>query len=350
LRNRFPQSVLLPDGILLMAKTRPTITDVARLAEVSKSTVSHVLNSTRNVEASTRQRVEQAIEELGYHPSAAARSLTTKRSGTVGIVISDASNFFFSEMLRGVEDILHESKNGLLVCNTDEVMEREVHYLDLLLRHRVDGIITAATSQRWSALQKAESLHTPVVYVDRHFTDLAGPYVGVDNADGAYLGVQHLIERGYTEIGIMAGFQRLSTMSERLRGYRRALQEAGLPIRDEWIVPSPLSIEAGKQAMEHLLTLPERPRAVFVSNNLITLGALIAMRSLGFACPQEMAVVGFDDHPWAVVASPPLTVVRQPAREVGQVAAQILCALIDDDGPIAPTTILKCDLVVRESS
>ncbi len=107
-----------------------------------------------------------------------------------------------------------------MVCNTDEVMDAEAHYLDLLLRHRVDGIITAATSQRWSALQKAESLHTPVVYVDRHFTDSAGPYVGVDNEDGAYLGVQHLIEQGYTEIGIMAGFQRLSTMSERLGGYR----------------------------------------------------------------------------------------------------------------------------------
>ncbi len=130
----------------------------------------------------------------------------------------------------------------------------------------------------------------------------------------------------------------------------RALREAGLPIHDEWIVPSPLSIEAGKQAMEHLLTLSERPRAVFVSNNLITLGALIAIRSLGLACPQEVAVVGFDDHPWAVVASPPLTVVRQPAREVGRVAAEILCALIDDDGPVAPTTILKCDLVLRESS
>ena len=329
---------------------RPTITDVARLAEVSKSTVSHVLNNTRNVETSTRQRVLHAIEELGYRPSTAARSLTTKRTGTVGTVISDASNFFFNEMLRGVEDVLHAGGYGLLVCNTDEVLEREAHYLDLLLRHRVDGIIAAATSRRWAALQEAESLHTPVVYVDRRFADLDGPYVGVDNESGACLGVRHLIEQGYTDIGILAGFQRLSTMQERLFGYQRALREAGLPIRDEWIAPSPLGIEAGKQAMEHLLTLPKRPQAVFVSNNLITLGALTAIRALGFACPEDVAVVGFDDHPWAAVADPPLTVVRQPAREVGRVAAETLCALIDGNGSIAPTTILKCELVVRNSS
>jgi LacI family transcriptional regulator len=268
----------------------------------------------------------------------------------VGMVISDASNFFFSEMLRGVEDALREAGNSLIVCNTDEVLEREAHYLDLLLSQRVDGIIAAATSQRWSVLQEAQILHTPIVYVDRRFADLDGPYVGVDNEGGAHLGVSHLITQGYTDIGILTGFQRLSTMRERLQGFRLAMKEARLPIRDEWVVPSPLSIEAGKQAMEHVLTLPDRPRAVFVANNLLILGALTGIRALGLTCPADVALVGFDDHPWAAVADPPLTVVRQPARDVGRVAAETLCALIEGNGSIAPTTILGCPLVVRNSS
>lgn len=329
---------------------RPTISDVARLAEVSKSTVSHVLNNTRNVEEPTRQRVLAAIAELGYRPSSAARSLTTKHTNTVGMVISDSANFFFSEMLRGVEDILHAEGYGLLVCNTDEVLQREAHYLDLLLRQRVDGIVAAATSQAWTPLREAATQHTPIVFVDRRFRDLEGPYVGADNEGGAKLGVQHLIERGYREIGVLAGFQRLSTMRERLHGYQVALSEAGLPLQDEWIIPSDLSIEAGKEAMRRLLTLPHRPRAVFVNNNLITLGALLAIRELGLDCPGEVAVVGFDDHPWAAVSAPPLTVVRQPAREIGQIAAEALCILIDGQPPDQQQYILPCELIVRESA
>jgi len=328
---------------------RPTISDVARLAEVSKSTVSHVLNNTRNVEEPTRRRVLAAIAELGYRPSSAARSLTTKHTNTVGMVISDSANFFFSEMLRGVEDILHAEGYGLLVCNTDEVLEREAHYLDLLLRQRVDGIVAAATSQAWTPLREAATQHTPVVFVDRRFQDLEGPFVGVDNEGGARLGVQHLIERGYREIGILAGFQRLSTMRERLHGYQVSLSEAGLPLHDEWIIPSDLSVEAGKETMRHLLTLPHRPRAVFVNNNLITLGALLAIRELGLDCPSEVAVIGFDDHPWAAVADPPLTVVRQPAREIGQIAARMLIDSLTGAMPHETSKVLQCELVVRQS-
>jgi LacI family transcriptional regulator len=331
-------------------KKRPTISDVARLAEVSKSTVSHVLNNTRNVENGTRERVLAAVDQLGYRPSVAARSLTTNRTRTVGMIISDASNFFFSEMLRGVEDVLHAAQYGLTVCNTDEVLEREAHYLDLLLRHRVDGIIAAATSQRWSALREAEAQHTPVVFVDRRFADLDGPYVGADNEGGAYMGTCHLMDRGYEEIGILAGFQRLSSMRERLAGCQRALREAGVPLRDDWTVASPLSVEAGRQSMLQLLSLPTRPRAVFVNNNLLTLGAMLAIKEAGLKCPEDVALVGFDDHPWAAVSDPPLTVVRQPARKVGSIAADILCALIDGREVERTSVVLPCDLVVRKST
>ena len=325
------------------------MSDVARRAKVSKTTVSHVINNTRFVETETRERVLEAVEALGYRPNAAARSLTTQRTGTIGIIISDASNLFFGEMLLGVEDVLQPENYGLIVCNTDEVLEREAHYLDLLLGQRVEGIIAAATSQRWSVLTEAEVQHTPLIFVDRTFEGAKGPFVGVDNFQGAYVGTKHLIGQGFREIGVVGGFLRLSTMRERLAGFRQALEEANLALPDDWLVTSELSIEAGFEATRKILTLPQRPAALFINNNLLTLGTLLALKELDLRCPDDIAIVGFDDHPWAAVSDPPLTVVRQPTRTLGQLAARHLLALIRGESPPPEKTILACELVVRES-
>jgi LacI family transcriptional regulator len=329
---------------------RTNISDVATKAGVSKTTVSHVINQTRFVEEETRQRVLDAIAELGYRPNFLARSLTTQKTGIIGMVISDSSNQFFSEMMSGVEEILLPKSYGLMVCNTNETLEREAHYLDLLLSQRVDGIIAAATSQRWTELTRADIQHTPIVFVDRSFGNMEGPFVGVDNQRGAYLGVRHLIECGHAKIGILAGYDRLSTMRERVDGYRQALQEAGLPARADWIVDSALSIEGGQLAMRQILSLSDRPTAVFINNNLLVLGGLLALREMGLRCPDNLAIVSFDDHPWAVVADPPLTTVRQPAYELGRTAASILLSLFKHE-PVRPTqVILDCELIVRQSS
>jgi LacI family transcriptional regulator len=325
------------------------MSDVASRAGVSKTTVSHVINETRFVEEETRQRVLQAIEELGYRPSAVARSLTTNRTQTIGVIVSDASNYFFAEVLHGIEDVLMPENYALLVCNTTEILEREAHYLDLFLRQRVDGIIAAATSQRWDILTEFETQHMPVVFLDREFDGLGGPFVGVDNREGACLGVRYLVDCGHRRIGILAGFQRLSTMRERLAGFRQALQEHRIPLPEEWVSTSPLSIKGGREAMRQMLSLREGPTAVFMSNNLLSLGALLAVNELGLRCPEDIALVGFDDHPWAAVSGPPLTVVRQPARQLGQVAAQMLLDLINDELPPESRVILKCELMQRQS-
>lgn len=327
----------------------PTISDVARLAEVSKATVSRVMNNVGFVEDATKQRVLDAIQQLGYRPNNAARSLTTKRTRTIGMIISDSSNLFFGDMLRGVEDILQPQNYGLLVCNTDEVLERESHYFDLLLRHQVEGIIAAATSRLWDVLSKAELQHTPVVYVDRVFEGLERPYIGVNNVGGAYLGTSRLITSGYHKIGVLAGFQRLSTMRERLAGFHKAVQEHNIAVPEEWVVTCALNIEAARAAARQLLELPNRPRALFINNNLLSLGTLLAMKDLGLRCPDDVALVGFDDHPWAAVADPPLTVVSQPARELGQVAAQVLCKLIQGEPLPEQQIVLECKLIIRES-
>jgi LacI family transcriptional regulator len=328
---------------------QPTMSDVAERADVSKATVSHVLNNTRFVEEATRQRVLQAIVELGYRPSAAARSLTTNRTQTIGVIVSDVSNQFFAEVLRGIEDIVRPRNYSIIFCNTSEILKRESNYLDLLLRQRVDGIIAAATSQRWDVLSEAEIQHTPVVFVDRTFEGLEGPYVGVDNAGGAFQGTKFLIECGHRKIGILAGFQRLSSMRERLAGFSQVLQEYDITLPEDWVIYSKLSIEGGQKAMKQLLSLPERPTAVFINNNLLSLGALLAIKENGLHCPEDIAIVGFDDHPWAAVSDPPLTVIRQPALEVGRTAAGLLLKLIEYEKPLEARVILGCELILRES-
>lgn len=328
---------------------RATMNDVAKQAGVSKATVSHVINGTRFVEESTKLRVHQAIDILNYRPNAAARSLTTRRTGIIGVVISDATNLFFSEMLVGVESTIRAKNYGLVVCNTSEILEHEDHYLNLLLDQRVDGIIAAAASQRWSALATAEVQHTPVVFVDRAFEDLEEPFVGVDNYGGAIMGTRHLIECGHHQIGILAGLQRLSTMRERLSGFRHALSEAKINCHEKWVITSALSIERGKEAALDILSQEVRPTALFASNNLLCLGALLALRELGLNCPQDISLLSFDDHPWAEVAEPPLTVVSQPAHEVGQCAAAMLCDFLSEKMPPKMRVILPCELVVRQS-
>ncbi len=323
--------------------------DVAARAGVSKTTVSHVINESRFVEEETRQRVLQAIQELHYRPSAAARSLTTGRTRTVGIVISNSSNPFFGELLLSIEEVLRPQNYALIICNTAETLEYEAHYLDVLLNQRVDGIIAAATSQPWIELSKAETQHTPVVFVDRAFDNLDGFYVGVDNTAGAFIGTQHMIHCGYQKIGILAGMERLSTMRERLDGYCKALQGAGIPIRQEWIIPSQLSVDGGRQAIRALFSLPDKPEAVFINNNLLALGALLEMADLHLDCSKDLGIVTFDDHPWAAIACPPLTVVRQPTRKIGNTAAEMILALINNQPVPERRVIFSCELVIRQS-
>jgi DNA-binding LacI/PurR family transcriptional regulator len=263
-------------------------------------------------------------------------------------VISDASNLFFGEVLLGVEDILQPENYGLIVCNTDEILERESHYLDLLLSQRVEGLIAAATSQRWTALAQAKIQHTPIVSVDRTFEGSEVPFVGVNNKHGAYLGTKHLIECGHHKLGIIAGFDRLSTMRERLAGFRQALEEYKIPLPEEWIVYSPL--KAGREVTHQILAWAERPTALFINNNQLTVGVLLALKEVGLSCPEDISLVAFDDHPWAAVSDPPLTVVRQPTRELGQISARMLHELIRGQ-PLAETRIiLECELVIRQSS
>lgn len=334
----------------MATKSAATMKDVAEAARVSKSTVSHVINATRFVDDATKRRVQRAIEELGYVPSAAARSLTTKRSQSLGVIVGDVANHFFSELLRGVEETVRSQNYSLIVCNTNETLELEDHYIRLLLSHKVDGIIAMATSKQWTSVTEAQASHMPIVFVDREFPGLEGQrFVGVDNVRGAYLATEHLIELGHRRIGILAGAQNLSTMRDRLRGFRQALVDHGLALPNHWVVPSDLSADAGRTAANQLLANQERPTALFIANNYLTLGALLALNENGLRCPTDVSIVGFDDHPWAAVTHPPLTVVRQPAMRIGATAGQMILDSIEGNERESRHVVLECELVIRDS-
>jgi len=323
--------------------------DVARRAGVSKATVSHVINGTRFVGEETRQRVLQAIEALRYQPSMIARNLSINQTKTIGIITPDVSHLSLGETLAGIEDVLRPKGYAFFLYYTAGLVESENTYLELMLRNRVDGILAVATSDRWNTLSGAEHANMPIVFMDRSFDGLAGPYVGADNENGAWLAVRHFVECGHREIGILAGPPDLLNMGERLTGFRRAIQNYGLALPDEWVIASPLTTEGGYQAMAQLQDLDARPTAVLISSERLSLGALLVLQERQVRCPQDLALISFDDYPWAKVSCPPVTTVRIPNRELGRLAAETLLTLIETGEASLPRHAPPCELVLRKS-
>lgn len=325
------------------------IREVANRAGVSIATVSHVFNSTRPVSHEVRQRVQQAAADLRYYPNYLARSLTTKKTGTVGMVVSDMSNPFFAELIHGVEKTLSAHQYNLMICNTEDNPYKEEEYLRLLMAKRVDGIVAAIASEKWATLQAAEHADFPLVFVDLRIEGVRGPVVCGANEQGAYQGVAHLIADGHRSIGILAGVPSMSTMRDRLAGCRRALVEAGLSLDERLVKFSRLDVASGTQQMTALLAAEPRPTAVFLNNNLLALGALIALQDLDLTCPEDIALVSYDDAPWMRVADPPLTVLRQPNYEMGAMAGQLLLQQLRGE-PVPRTTItLQPEFIIRQS-
>jgi LacI family transcriptional regulator len=349
---------------------RVSIKDVAERAGVSTATVSHVINETRFVRPETRQRVLAAIEALNYQPSAIARGLATNATRTVGLVISDITNPHFTAVARGVEDEINQHGYHTIFCNTDEEPAREDEYLRLLSARQIDGLIITPTGVRSERLIHMAAAETPIVLVDRGTPGIKAPLVEVDNEAGAYQATRYLVELGHRRIAILSGLGRIPTLGARLAGYKRALREANIPLDEALIIRAdprfynsqpyrpdglgrepPLNSQmtpSAYTALQALLDRPERPSAIFVTNNQMTLGLLYAITGKGLRCPADISLVGFDDHDWAPLFSPPLTVVRQPTYQLGQTAARLLMQLIKGQ-PVKLPAPWPVELVIRES-
>lgn len=326
-----------------------TIYDVAKHAAVSVATVSAVVNESSFVSPGLRRRVEAAIEELHYTPNLLARSLALKRTHTLGMLIPDIANPFYSGILRGAEDRAQKSGYAIIVGNSDNRVEKEDAYLNLFLSKRVDGILLIKAPGEMSdpIRVKVKNAATPIVLLDRDYTPLETHAVLADDFGGGREAVLHLISHRHRRIGIIIGPPHVSTTQGRLAGYKQALLESAIPYDPALVVSGDYDIQQGFAA--GLLLLQQKPTAVFVTNWTMTVGFLRAIEEQGLRCPADLALVSYDDFIWAELFQPKLTSVAQPAYQLGYRGTEILLGCSKGKYKRRKLEILKNELVIRES-
>jgi LacI family transcriptional regulator len=331
---------------------RPTISDVARLAGVSTTTVSHVINETRFVEEATKQRVLKAIDELGYRPSMIARGLALQRTHTLGLIIADVTNPFFSELACGVLDAAQDREYDVFVCNSGAKIKAEMRALYSLADHNVDGVIIFPSWRNEEKLRDFAERNRPLVVVNRDFQPHPGiGQIVTDTYKGARLAVDYLVAQGHPAIGMLAGYVAYSPVFRRVRGFYDAVAACGLPLEDGWVVPvAPPIISRGRQAARELLSQHPELTAIFAYNDLLAMGAVQACQDLGRRVPEDCAVVGFDDIQMAELFTPALTTIHVDKYELGRQTVDLLVKMLEDpEGEFGPIH-LDVELVVRESA
>lgn len=317
---------------------RPSITDVAELAKVSTATVSRVLNNNGTVKPHLHERVMLAIEQLHYEPSGIARNMRNQSTQTIGFIISDIQNPFFTDMVRAIEESAYRLHYTLLLGSSANLDEKERLYLELLAKERVAGFIVVPTSQDPATYEFRRPM--PLVFVDDKVKGVKADAVLLDNHWGGYEAAKHLLELGHQRIGLIAAPPMDIVTVEREEGFAQALVDAGIAVNPQLITfGNKAKEEGGYRAAMELLSLRPRPTALFAVNNVRTLGMLRAINELGLRIPDDISVVGFDDSPWLSLLSPPLTTISQPIYEMGEEAVRLLMRRINEgmDYPIVVT-------------
>jgi DNA-binding LacI/PurR family transcriptional regulator len=331
---------------------RVTIKQIAVLARVSTATVSHVLNATAYVSPKLRERVKRVVRELNYQPDYMARGLRTRKSRTVGMIIPNITNPFFPAQVRGVEDVLHREGYNLIVGNSDYDLQREEAYFRTFGARRVDGLVLVITPTRPPHyLQNHNFEEMPVVYIDRFYRGAGGDAVLADNIAGSQQAVSHLLELGHQRIGVITGPLHMLMARRRLLGYQRAFRAKGLAVEQELVREGAFDTQSGYEQAMVLLRLTPRPTAIFACNGLMTVGCLRAIAEVNLRCPEDLALVSFDDLEWFAHMRPGISAVRNPAYELGATAAELLVRRMSGSFSGPPQRrILETQLVLRESS
>lgn len=331
-----------------------TVKDVAKLARVSVGTVSNVLTGAPPVSADRRDRVLAAIRQLDYHPNAVARSLKLRRTKMLGMIISDITNPFFPQLVRGAEDAALQRGYLLITFNTDDRVEREKQVLSVLRTRRVDGVmlVIAPNSGDIAHIHSTLASGIAIVCLDRLPSGINVDSVTVDNTSGARDCVRHLLSLGHRKIAMITGSRTLQTARERLQGYKDAFRETGLPVRPEWVREGDFRSESGYRLGIEVLSGPHHPSALFVANGMMALGVLKAFEDLRVRCPRDIALATFDDLPLFETLRPHLTAVAQPAYAIGYKGVELILERIEskqkDDPPV--TLRLPTELRIREST
>jgi DNA-binding LacI/PurR family transcriptional regulator len=328
-----------------------TMRQIAERANVSIGTVSHVINETAAVRPKLRDRVLEAIRSMGYQPSALAQGLRKNRTNMLGMVIPDITNPFFPSVVRGVEDVAYKRSFRVILCNADNDPSKEASYVRELRSYRIAGllIIPAGGADIAGHLRAYASASVPVVCIDRVPEGWKGDAVLVANAEGAYQATRHLIQVGHKRLAVIAGPLSLTNAAERLKGFTRALNEAGIEIEPEFVQESRFDTASGYQAALRLLRMLPRPTAIFACNDLMAYGVLQAARELGLRCPEDLSIAGFDSLEFAKFTDPSLTSVYQPGYQLGATATRLLLQRVDGLRSAPKKVLLPTDLKKRNS-
>ncbi len=328
----------------------PTSHDVAKKAGVSVATVSRVLNGSPLVTESARRKVLRAVKALNYQPNRAAQRLRAGRSHVIGLIISDIQNPFFTSVVRGIEDVAYQHGYSLVLCNSDEDPDKEKLYINVMRSEEVAGVILASASEANPQVDDLIAYNIPVVAIDRQIDDHQIDSVLATNINGARAATTHLVELGHRCIGYIGLPLTRTPGKERYEGYQRALRDHKLPASKNLVRIADAKQEGGYGSTGGLLAKESCVTALFVANNLMTLGALDAIRERGLKIPDDISIIGFDDMPWANLLQPPLTAIAQPTYELGQRAAELLLGRLKDRTKPVAHEHLETRLIVRGST
>jgi LacI family transcriptional regulator len=323
---------------------------VAERAGVSISTVSHVINNTRVVSDDVRQRVLGIIDEMHYIPSAVARSLKNDKTHTIGVLVPNSSNPYFAELIRWIEEAAFQLGYNIILCNAHGDHHKQTAYLRLLMEKRIDGLVLVASGADDEQDLLLHNPSVPIVQLERALPGLDADLILAGEEEGAHEATRHLIDLGHRAIACVAGPADLPRTRERVGGFQRAMREAGLAVPEEYIVHAAFTSAGGYAAFEQLLALAHPPSAVFVTSDLMALGGLCAASQAGIRLPAQLSVVGYDDIDGADYASPPLTTVAPPKREMAHRAIEQLIGRIKGNEDPLRNTAFVSRLVVRASS
>lgn len=324
------------------------IKDVADAAGVSTATVSRVLANKPHVRQEVKERVMEVVNELNYRPNRVARSLRSRKSSIIGLIVSDIENPFFQQVSRAVEDAAHEMGYSVMLCNNDENPDKEKKYLHLIRDENLAGVILSPTRQTADNFSDLSDLNVPMVVIDRRVSNAEIDNILIDNVQSAHTLATHLIEHGYRRIGGIFGIGS-TTGRERREGYMQALKDHDIERSSDLVKYANPREEDGFNTTMKLLQLPERPDAILTSNSLLAAGALRALRESKIAIPDEIALVSFDETTWSRLVIPALTVIEQPTYEIGRTATELLIKRIQDPTRSNREVTLKAQLIIRQS-
>ncbi|MFZ6674900.1 LacI family DNA-binding transcriptional regulator [Undibacterium sp. Xuan67W] len=327
-----------------------TMKQVAEKARVSTTTVSHVINNTRVVSEDARERVLSVIQELRYIPSAVARSLKNDKTHTLGMMIPNNSNPYFAEVIQGIEDESFRLGYNIILCNSYDDPKKQAAYTRVLMEKRIDGLILVSSGIDLELTQLLADEAIPKVLVDREVPGVAADFIEADHEQGGYLATKYLLDLGHRRIACVSGPKTLLPSGDRVSGYLRALKEAGIDFNSDYLAHSDFTSQGGFSAFQQLLALPDRPTAIFASNDLMAIGGLCAAQQAGVRIPEELSVIGYDDIALASFSTPPLTTIAQPKYEIGVLTARVLVnRIVNAELPLR-REMLETKLTVRQST